>query len=131
MMTLKQPAYIPGVCNIGPSERAKRRQIGIICLAIFIAALVFLLELHIAKYYRILLLFPAFGALIGFLQDRLHFCVGYGLSGLYNVLHSVGQAESVESQGMRSIDRRKSIQIIGLSLGLSVILVVVSLVIPL
>jgi hypothetical protein len=129
-MITKQTTYIPGVCNIGPAEQTKRRQVGIICLIILIIVFIVLLLLRRSEYYRILLFIPAFGASIGLLQDKLHFCAGYGLRGLFNVLHNVGDTESVDAQDMRAIDRRKSLRIINLSLGISLVVVLLSLATP-
>ena len=71
--TISQPRiqatnYIPGVCNIGPAERARRKQWGIICVVTYILVLTVLIVLHAPRMYRLALIVPAFGALLGFLQ---------------------------------------------------------------
>jgi hypothetical protein len=130
--TISQPRiqatnYIPGVCNIGPAERARRKQWGIICVVTYILVLTVLIVLHAPRMYRLALIVPAFGALLGFLQDYLHFCVGFGLRGLYNVLRSVGNTDTVDSRKFRAQDRQKALQIISVSLIASIALGIISL----
>src|ERR1700689_506358 len=94
----KQPdkqKYIPGVCNIGPSERAKRRQTGLVALLASIILMVTLVAIGAPRGWRLLLILPLSAAAIGFLQDWLHFCVGFGLKGLYNVINRAGTTDSV------------------------------------
>lgn len=112
----KSPKYIPGVCNIGPSERAKRRQAGI--FGVIIAAIVMdvLIMTGAPKGWRLVLILPASAAASGFLQDAFHFCAGFGMKGLYNVINSAGITDNVESEEFRRKDRRKAQTIIGLSL---------------
>jgi len=41
--------YIPGVCNIGPAERAKRHQSGIVATIVAIILLIVLLSISAQK----------------------------------------------------------------------------------
>jgi hypothetical protein len=108
--------YIPGFCNIGKAEARRRFVIGrnamIVCLVFFGLCLGF----EIAPPWRLLIFFPATIAAIGFLQARFHFCAKYGLGGVFNFGGNVGKTDSVEQADFRRQDRRKAIQIIGLSL---------------
>jgi hypothetical protein len=122
------PKYIPGVCNIGPAERAKRRQSGIIAAVVTLLLLALLLTIGAPKAWRLLLILPASAAATGFLQDAFHFCVGFGMKGLYNVIQSVGITENVTSEDFRLKDRRKAQTIIGLSVVIGVIIAGISLV---
>ena len=108
--------YIPGVCNIGPAERARRRRAGIASLIISAALLALLLSTHAAKPWRLLLIITVASAASGFLQDAMHFCAGFGFKGLYNVINSAGITEDVQLEEFRRKDRRKTLQIAGLSL---------------
>lgn len=126
-----QPAhYVPGVCNIGPSERERRRQVGTICAVVYIVLLTVLVTVHAPNAYRLIIIVPACGALLGFLQDYLHFCTGYGLRGLYNVLKSTGHAESITSKKFRDQDRQAALLIISVALVASIALGIVSVVLP-
>jgi hypothetical protein len=119
--------YVPGVCNIGPAERAKRRQSGIIAALIAIVLLVVLIAIGAPRGWRLLLILPASAAASGFLQDRLHFCAGFGMKGLYNVINSAGITNNVTSEEFRRKDKRRAKQILGLSLLIGVIVAGLSL----
>jgi hypothetical protein len=101
-------AYIPGVCNIGPAERRRRRIGGIAGIVGTIAVLGLLYVVDAPIWWRLLLVIPASGAATGFLQDALHFCVGFGMKGIYNVINSVGVVDNVELEEFRLKDKRKA-----------------------
>ncbi len=119
--------YVPGVCNIGPAERARRRASGIFGAIVTLALLVILIAIHAPKGWRLVLILPAFAAASGFLQDAFHFCAGFGLKGLYNVASSVGTTNDVASAEFRRKDRRKALTILGLSLVIGVAIAGLSL----
>lgn len=119
--------YIPGVCNIGPSERAKRRQTGIVATLITIVLLAILLATSAPKEWRLLLILPASAAASGFLQDALHFCAGFGMKGLYNLFNSVGNTDNVTSEEFRLKDRHKAQTILSLSLFIGIFVAAISL----
>jgi hypothetical protein len=116
-----QTKYIPGVCNIGPAERAKRRRSGIITLLAAIILFVALLAIGTPKGWRLLLILPVSAAASGFLQDAFHFCAGFGMKGLYNVVNSAGITDNVTSEAFRRKDRGKALLILGLSLAIGII----------
>lgn len=122
------PKYIPGICNIGPSERAKRRMSGIVGLIITIVVLIILIALGTSKYWRIIIFIPVTIAAAGFLQDALHFCAGYGAKGLYNVVNSAGMTEQVASSEYRRKDLRKAQSIIGLSVLIGLVVTALSMI---
>lgn len=119
--------YIPGVCNIGPAERAGRRRNGLISLVITFVLLEILLILHAPKAWRLILFLPAAGAASGFLQDLFHFCAGFGLKGLYNVANSLGTTESITQQEFRRKDKRKALSILYLSIAIGIIFALVTI----
>jgi hypothetical protein len=119
--------YVPGVCNIGPAERARRRQSGILGAAITLAILFTLVALHVPPVWRLLIFLPAAGAASGFLQDAFHFCAGFGMKGLYNVVNSAGITNDVTSEEFRRQDKRKALTVLGLSLLIGAALAIVSL----
>jgi cytochrome b subunit of formate dehydrogenase len=116
--------YVPGVCNIGPAEEAGRRMFGRIgtvsTMVIWAAFLLF----HAPQALRLILFLPAFAAAMGYLQSELHFCAGFGLKGVYNVMEKAGTTETVEQAGFRKKDRQKAIRIL---LGAALIAAVVAL----
>jgi hypothetical protein len=119
-----RPKYLPGVCNIGPAERAKRRQDGIVASLITIGLLVVLIVVGAPRGWRLLLILPASAAATGFLQDAFHFCAGFGMKGLYNVINSVGTTDTVTLEEFRRKDRHKALTIIGLSLAIGIVVAV-------
>ena len=113
--------YIPGVCNIGPAERRRRRMSGYLGVIIAIALLIVLLAINAPWPWRLFLILPLTMAASGFLQDAFHFCAGFGMKGLYNVINSVGVTDNVELEEYRKKDRRKALQILWLSLLIGVV----------
>ena len=100
--------YIPGMCNIGPAERRRRRMGGIAGTVVTIALFAILVAVDAPLWWRLILLFPAAGAATGFLQDALHFCVGFGMKGIYNVINSAGVVDNVELEEFRLKDKKKA-----------------------
>jgi hypothetical protein len=108
--------YIPGVCNIGPAEIQKRRQIGILWSIVSIALFVILFLLNLPTWTRLFIFLPTIVAFSGWYQAIFHFCAGYGNKGLYNVAKSVGKSDTVEQAEFRKIDKKKAQQILTLSI---------------
>lgn len=117
--------YIPGVCNIGAAEIAQRRRSGWFGLIGLIALAALLIALDAGRLWYLLVFFPAAMAASGFLQAYLHFCAGFGLKGVYNVVKPAGQTETVGQKEMRAKDRRKALKITAGSavIGLAVALI--------
>jgi hypothetical protein len=63
-------------------------------------------------WWRLILVIPAAGAATGFLQDALHFCAGFGMKGIYNVINSAGITDNVDLEEFRQKDKRKAQNII-------------------
>jgi len=125
--TTQPPTYIPGACNIGVAERAKRRQSGIVAALVTIVVLVILAMAGVPRAWRLVLILPAAGAASGFLQDAFHFCAGFGMKGLYNVVNSAGITDNVSLEEYRRKDKRKALSILGLSLVIGVVVGLASL----
>src|SRR5436309_622150 len=66
--------YVPGSCNIGPAEGARRRRVGHLGLALTALLALVLLAFGAARPWRLLLALPATMAAAGYLQARLRFC---------------------------------------------------------
>jgi len=108
--------YIPGVCNIGRAEIKRRKIVGWIALATTVALWAALAAAGASAAWRLVLFVPATVAAIGFLQAAWHFCANFGLRGVLNFGPNVGKTDTVEQAEFRRQDRRKALQIIGLSL---------------
>ena len=112
MASASNQDYIPGMCNIGPAERRRRRLGGIASAAATVLILAVLLIIDAPVLWRLILVVPAAGAATGFLQDALHFCVGFGLKGIFNVINSAGVVDNVELEEYRLKDKRKAQKIV-------------------
>jgi hypothetical protein len=113
--------YIPGTCNIGPAEIKARRNFAI-GSGIFSMILIFLLLVfHVAPLWRLTLLLPATSFGVGFLQWYNHFCVNFGLRGVFN-FGDLGKTFTVEQKENYRKDRMKAQKMIiqGAIFGLAV-----------
>jgi uncharacterized integral membrane protein len=122
--------YIPGTCNIGPAEIKARRNTAIysaIFGAILIAALLFF---HANKMWRLTLFVPATSVGIGFLQWYNHFCVGFGLKGVFN-FGDIGKTFTVEQKENFKIDRMKAWKMIITGMIFGLVIAVLFYILPL
>ena len=123
-------AYQPGLCNIGPSEIARRRRSGYAGVVIGIGILAALILVGAPPLTRLLVALPAAVAASGYLQARLHFCAGFGSRGVFNFgpLGAVQSVAEVAGPEAALLDRRRSLQIslgalvIGLAVGIVAVL---------
>lgn len=110
--------YIPGVCNIGPAEIARRRRSGWMSAAATVILWGALALFDAPPAARLLVFFPAAAAAAGFLQAAMHFCAYFGFAALFNFGPQVGQTDSVVEAEFRRKDRRKAWQIAIYSAGI-------------
>lgn len=110
--------YQAGVCNIGNSEREKRRTLaifgGMFAFAWPFLGFVFVFPMLV----QILVFFPTFIGVLNLLQYRQQFCAYYGLTNQYKFTET-GNPLKVIDQRDKSLDQDKSINIIAISLGVS------------
>jgi hypothetical protein len=113
--------YVPGVCNIGPAEIARRRQGGHVLLAASVGLFAGLLLIDAPAPARLLVALPAAASASSYLQARFHFCAGFGSRGIYN-FGDVGPVTQVEDPVALAQDRRRAHQIglAGAAIGLAV-----------
>lgn len=104
--------YIPGVCNIGPAEIQLRKRMGWLFAMITLLAALFMYLVHAQPIAALIIFFPATISLLGFLQAYLHFCVKFGMQGLFNVSASELRTESIDQKEWRKADKRKALLII-------------------
>ncbi|HMD68867.1 MAG TPA: hypothetical protein VKF42_08310 [Chitinivibrionales bacterium] len=118
--------YVPGVCNIGPAEIRRRRHAGWIGVVATAAVWTVLFFMHLPAFWRLLVFFPAALAASGFLQAFMHFCAGFGSRGLFNFGPEVGKTETVIQAEFRDKDRKKSLQITGLSAAIGAVVAILA-----
>jgi hypothetical protein len=122
--------YQPGECNIGPAEIAARRRSGHLGAVATVLLFLVLVAIDAPPGWRLLLFLPAAGAASGYLQAALHFCANFGLRGVFNFSDRVRNTESVLAVGARARDRRKALQIIGLSVLVGGAVAIVAFLLP-
>jgi hypothetical protein len=116
--------YVPGACNIGPAEIARRRRVGHAGLIATVVLAAVLLALDAAPAWRLLLALPASLAAAGYLQAWQRFCADFGWRGVYN-FGAPGREERVAADEARAQDRRRALLVGAASgaIGLAVALV--------
>jgi hypothetical protein len=102
--------YLPGACNIGPAEIARRRRAGHAGLLVTVVLAAVLLVLDAAPVWRLTLALPAALAAAGYLQAGLRFCANFGFRGVYN-FDAPGREERVGTDEARAQDRRRALLI--------------------
>ena len=119
--------YIPGVCNIGPQEIARRRRTGHFGLIVSVVVLVALIVVDAPPLLRLVLFFPVALSASGYLQAYLKFCAGFGQIGVFN-FGDRSAIEHIEDKAARRKDRVKAWQIsifsgvIGLAVAIAAVL---------
>jgi hypothetical protein len=107
---MDDPRYVPGECNIGTEEIARRRAFGWGALAVTVVTFLGLTKTRANRWWRVLLFFPAAASASGFLQARLHFCAGFSRLGVYN-FGPTGETHKVVDAAAKAKDRRRGNQI--------------------
>jgi len=102
--------YVPGVCNIGPAEIARRRQGGHVLLAASVGLFAGLLLIHAPAPARLLVALPVAASASSYLQARFHFCAGFGSRGIYN-FGEIGPVTQVVDPVALAQDRRRAREI--------------------
>jgi hypothetical protein len=130
-MSTSDQEYIPGVCNIGPKEIAKRRALGWIGLAASVVLWTTFIVLKTAAAWRLFVFVPAMLSALGFLQTRWRFCAKHGCDGTFKFGSKTGRTDSVEQAEFRRKDRQTALLIVGLATLIGVAVAVAAYYIPL
>lgn len=121
--------YVPGVCNIGPAEIARRRRAGHAGAVAAVAVLAGLVAIDAPPPTRLLVALPAAAAASGYLQAWLRFCAGFGSRGIVN-FGELGQRQAVEDPAARAQDRAMSRRIGAASLAVGVVVAAAAVALP-
>ena len=119
--------YVPGVCNIGPAEIARRKRAGHTGVIAALVLLVALVAIGAPPVTRLLIAIPVAVGASGYLQAWLKFCAGFGSAGVFN-FGEYGTTQQVVDAEARRKDRVKAFQIgfaafaIGIGAGILAIL---------
>jgi len=101
---------VPGACNIGADEIARRRRIGDVGAILTVALFVVLVGLHAPAPVRFLVALPAAGAVAGYLQALFRFCVAFGSRGVFNFGRH-GTVIDVADDTARNRDRARALEL--------------------
>jgi hypothetical protein len=121
--------YVPGVCNIGPAEIARRRRSGHVGLAIGLVVLAGLVAFDAPRAARLILVLPAAVAASGYLQAWFRFCAGFGSRGIFN-FGELGHTDDVVDPVARAKDRAKARGIALASVAIGIVVAVGAFVLP-
>jgi len=120
--------YVPGVCNLNQAETRARLIVAWVGIVITVVCLLVFSLVAVPWYFKMLIFIPASLGIVSTLQARFHFCVKYGLQGVFNDGLEPGKTDTVEQAEFRQKDRQKAIQIIVGGALLSAIVTVFALV---
>jgi hypothetical protein len=121
--------YLPGVCNIGPTEITRRRRAGHVGALATVALLSILVSTHSPRWSRLLAALPASLSASGYIQARSHFCAGFGSRGLFN-FGPVGETLNVADPEARALDKAASRRIGLQSAGIGIVVAAVAVALP-
>jgi hypothetical protein len=125
---MDQAEYVAGVCNIGPGEINRRRNLGWVCLLIAILLLAVLIWVGANPWWRLFIFFPATMSASGFLQAYFHFCSGFARKGIFN-FSEPGKFNQVADPASKAKDSKRGSQItlyaalIGITIAIIVVLI--------
>jgi hypothetical protein len=109
-LSMRQGSYVPGACNIGPDEIARRRRIGHVGAIVTVALFVVLVALNVPAPVRFLVALPAAGAAAGYLQALFRFCVAFGSRGVFNFGRHGSVIEDPDDEA-RARDRTRALEL--------------------
>ena len=121
--------YLPGRCNIGPAEIARRRRGAFVAVITAIALYLGLLAISAPDPVRFIVAVPAASAAVSWLQVRERFCVAFGATGTYN-FGPLGELEQVADAAARRADRRKVISMVLRGAAVGCLVGVVAVLVP-
>ena len=121
----KNITYVPGVCNIGPEEIARRRMIGWIFLVVTVALFVILFAAHANPWWRLFVFLPATASAAGFIQAHYKFCFGFASKGVFN-LGVLGAVQTVTDLASGAKDRKAAAKILAYSVAIGAIVALIA-----
>ena len=128
-MTQTSGSYIPGTCNIGPKEIARRKQAAYLGLFLTLITAVALLVSHSSHLARTLLIIPAMVFAVGLVQSNRKFCLAFGLAGLFN-FGDLGSSDKVASKADRQADRKTALGILAQSFVIAFLITSIVVLLP-
>jgi hypothetical protein len=121
-----QREYVPGVCNLSDEEARRRNVAGWTGAVLIIALELFFIYAHIAPLIRLVIFIPAAFGAMRFLQGIMHFCVNFGMRGVFNMSSNVGKTDTVAQAEYRAQDKKKAKRIIAYSVLVGIVIAALS-----
>lgn len=100
--------YQPGACNIGHAERRKRYLTGVAGFAAAALLVAAVATVHADRAWLLAAVAPLFVGVLGVLQARARFCVGFAMAGVFDVSASGERRQPAPEAGQRA-DRKRAI----------------------
>ena len=129
-MTDLHQDYVPGTCNIGRAEIARRARTAWGGLLLLAALWVLFYVYHVGAGWRLFLFLPAAASAMGFLQTYMRFCVAFGSRGIYNFGPAFGTkgatVQVVQDEESKKKDRAKSLRMMAYALLIGVVIAIVA-----
>jgi preprotein translocase subunit Sec61beta len=123
--------YRAGACNIGPWEIRRRRASAVLALGAAVALLVLLVSMDAPAWTRLLVLLPAWGGAVSWLQARRRFCVAFGMAGIANFADDDRGRIQIDAAAQREADRRAAAAILRDGFLLAIVPVLIVVLLPL
>lgn len=113
---MSENTYIPGVCNIGPSEINRRKSKLKLAVALLLLSTIgyFMLALP-AISFSIVACFATYMFILIF-QLRQKFCIVFGWKSIYNFNDLKSRKEKVNEEAWRALDKKQTLKIVFYSL---------------
>jgi hypothetical protein len=99
-------------------------------VAIAAVVLVALIAAGLPAWTRLVVLFPAWGAAISWLQARRRFCVGFAMAGISNFGDDDTGRQAIADPAQRAADRRKTMELVRDGFVIGLIVAVVAVLLP-
>ncbi|TKX80495.1 hypothetical protein [Halorubrum sp. SD626R] len=110
--------YQPGVCNIGPAQQRRRLLLGIASLLLAVGLVAAVVAVGWPRWALLLSVFPLYGAVMGYLQYRERFCVGFAGIGVFDVGDGTNQ---VLDEAALAADRKRAVRLNAKSVAVGVV----------
>jgi hypothetical protein len=107
----EEEQYIPGNCNLGKAEIRRRYRIGYIGLALTILIVLLLFYTDAPRIWRLLIFFPAFYGVSGFIQATKKFCYIYGFRQVFS-LEGIKSFTKIKNDDFVKADQRMAMKIV-------------------
>ena len=111
MNSKEEEKYIPGTCNIGNEQLAKRKRFALKSVLATILCVAFLQAFHLDKIWRLAMFFPFALTTIGIQQVYFKFCYVFGIKGYYG-FGELKKTRTVQEDEFKKSDKAKAMRMI-------------------